>query len=154
MNIKYSLAIRSIGWSVIWLTMFPELFRFGLWHDNQEQISSLLMQYLISGLILEASYRWIVSKGWLQQQKVAADSPSLNSKHNWIELAFRHPEHSGEVNVLCADGKQRTGRVTERDDGRRGIVLNLTSEEAKFNEYQLWNLRPTHWREADNEEKQ
>jgi len=134
--------------------MFPEFAQMDMWRNETDHMASLLMQYFVSGIILELCYRWLAWGNWYQStQTVAVVRPEC-PEHPWISVLDKHPKANESVEVFCADGQERTGKGLERDDGYKGIVLELSKEDAKKYKNEFWKIRPTHWRSIKKENKE
>jgi len=131
--------------------MFPEIANVSIWTDKPELIASLMVQYFASSIILELCYRWVAWGNWYQSIQTAAVLRTDCPKHPWISVLDRHPKFDETVEVFCADGNVRSGKGIERDDGYKGIVLELCKEDAQKYKNEFWRIRPTHWRSIKKE---
>jgi len=151
MRINIPLGIRSIGWAILWIIMFPEFSERDIWGDEPAHIASLLMQYFVSGIMLELCYRWLAWVNWYQSNQTAAVVIPECPEHPWISVIDKHPKSDETVEVFCADGNERSGKGIERNDGYNGIVLELSKEDAMKYKNMFWKIRPTHWRSIKQE---
>lgn len=143
---KIGLAMRAIGWAFIWTIMHPELASREVWRNELGHVTTLVVLYLFSWLILEAVYRRLAWGGWYPRKAYPAAIRPDCPEHPWISLLDSRPEPDSLIEVFCADGVSRLGSSVQRDDGHVGIAMELDREDTEKCRENSWQLRPTHWR--------
>jgi len=133
--------------------MYPSITQFKIWTEEPTSMASLMMQYIVSSIILELCYRWFAWGGWYPTELTPAVGSPDCPENPWVSLLDRYPEANESVEVFCVDGKERSGKAVERVDGYKGIVLELSREDAEMYKRDFWKIRPTHWRNIKTKEE-
>ena len=144
MNRK-GLIVRSVGWACLWLVMNPQLTSVQFWHQP-EQLGILLIQYIVSSVILELTYRWLSWGSLYPNKKSPVELLPECPEHPWIDLDERKPSENEDIEVFCADGIVRKGAAMPRDSGSSGLVVQFSKEDLNELRKKPELFRPTHWR--------
>ena len=147
MTYKLNLFLRQLAWALIWIVSYPEMFSFENWKGGSTTFLTGAAMYLISGFVLELVYRRVAWGFWFHKKQYPAVVRPECPDHPWISTLDGYPTPGVLVEVFCADGKERSGRAYEREDGGNGLgVLFEHSELEMAKSPDGWRLRPTHWR--------
>lgn len=144
--------MRWIAWTVIVTAEYPEMGNLQDSMNSPGQVAGLLAMYFLLGLVLEFSYRLLVLETIFPPEKRGDEQRSdpVEAK-GWKSFVDQSPPEDLHLDILCADGQVRKGKVIATSLKGR-LIFEIEYEMAIRQQQKEDPMRfaPRYWRASNH----
>jgi len=119
--------VRSLAWAMAWTYFHPELRTPSLWGSDPSQIAMSLLLYIVSGVLVELFYNYLMSGEFTLIPSQRPKRPVSTQENPWRLFIEARPPVNVVVEIFCADESVRSGKIISQSDGN--LVFEIDYEE-------------------------